>query len=192
MPERATGWRPDPDGVHELRFFSSEGVPTPLVMDGGTVGVAGSHAAAPATADAAEAHRGERGVEHSMGLAPSDPRPPAHPESQAAGGPREQAGPTYVAEPPAAAESIAATGSGLVECPDPPVGQGRRRAYIVVLVALALSVLGLALVHLPHGTHPRAAPPRHVTTTTNLTGSTTTTVGVPTASSPVPTRRRRH
>ena len=29
-------WKPDPFGVHELRFFSADGKPTLLVMDGGT------------------------------------------------------------------------------------------------------------------------------------------------------------
>src|SRR5580698_5640814 len=28
-------WKPDPFGVHELRFFSADGKPTLLVMDGG-------------------------------------------------------------------------------------------------------------------------------------------------------------
>jgi hypothetical protein len=30
-----TNWKPDPFGVHELRFFSADGKPTLLVMDGG-------------------------------------------------------------------------------------------------------------------------------------------------------------
>ena len=31
----ANSWKPDPFGVHELRFFSADGRPTPLVMDAG-------------------------------------------------------------------------------------------------------------------------------------------------------------
>ena len=32
---QTTGWVPDPYGVHEFRFFSGDGKPTLLVMDGG-------------------------------------------------------------------------------------------------------------------------------------------------------------
>ena len=32
----ARGWRPDPFGVHELRFFSDDGVATRLVSDRGS------------------------------------------------------------------------------------------------------------------------------------------------------------
>src|ERR1700761_867491 len=31
----ADSWKPDPFGIHELRFFSADGKPTPLVMDAG-------------------------------------------------------------------------------------------------------------------------------------------------------------
>jgi hypothetical protein len=33
--DTTTNWKPDPFGVHELRFFSADGKPTLLVMDGG-------------------------------------------------------------------------------------------------------------------------------------------------------------
>jgi hypothetical protein len=33
--DNTTNWKPDPFGVHELRFFSADGKPTLLVMDGG-------------------------------------------------------------------------------------------------------------------------------------------------------------
>ena len=35
MEEVLTGWQPDPFGAHEKRFFSSGGLPTKLVSDGG-------------------------------------------------------------------------------------------------------------------------------------------------------------
>src|ERR1700733_6433883 len=35
MEEVLTGWQPDPFGTHEKRFFSSGGLPTKLVSDGG-------------------------------------------------------------------------------------------------------------------------------------------------------------
>src|ERR1700733_12966893 len=33
--DTTTNWKPDPFGIHELRFFSADGKPTLLVMDGG-------------------------------------------------------------------------------------------------------------------------------------------------------------
>jgi hypothetical protein len=33
--DNSTNWKPDPFGTHELRFFSADGKPTLLVMDGG-------------------------------------------------------------------------------------------------------------------------------------------------------------
>jgi hypothetical protein len=35
MPEELRGWRPDPSGAHEERYFSLDGRPTRLVRDGG-------------------------------------------------------------------------------------------------------------------------------------------------------------
>ena len=35
MGVETTSWQPDPFGVHEFRFFSADGKPTLLVMDGG-------------------------------------------------------------------------------------------------------------------------------------------------------------
>lgn len=36
MEEVPTGWQPDPFGLHEMRFISSDGLPTKLVSDGDT------------------------------------------------------------------------------------------------------------------------------------------------------------
>ena len=35
MSDQTTRWQPDPYGAHEFRFFSADGKPTLLVMDGG-------------------------------------------------------------------------------------------------------------------------------------------------------------
>lgn len=47
--DHPTNWKPDPFGIHELRFFSADGKPTRLVMDGGKTSFDKPPAQRPAT-----------------------------------------------------------------------------------------------------------------------------------------------
>jgi hypothetical protein len=196
-----TGWVPDPYGVHEFRFFSADGKPTRLVRDGGkksydeppTSGVPpmpepakAEHQPAPPAASGEEiaiasstAPRLDSGAtvprarmaEVRIPMAPTDTdhELAAAPQSAAADRPPRAAVPPVLRfsseEQPRVAEG---------RHPE-PVSRAQKIAYGFVLGVLALSLLGLAYVHLrPHpGSRSKSA--LRTTTSIRVVRTTTTT-----------------
>ena len=72
MADQTTRWQPDPYGAHEFRFFSADGKPTLLVMDGGKT----SYDRPPTTAP------------------PPAPEPPSSPEPEPPAGSRHDPSPS--------------------------------------------------------------------------------------------------
>jgi hypothetical protein len=204
-------WKPDPFGTHELRFFSSDGRPTLLVLDGGK-----------RSYDRPPADQSERPLPTGhANLDPAMPEPQgtavAYVPSTASADPTADhtlhsnppevglndvsipvVGPTndaterrsLLAEPISPSEESLKTsgdprlsGAGYNE----PEAMSRplKIAYCIVLGVLALSVLGLGYVHLLHhsddGKSTGAVPP---TTSAHVT---TTSVHEPTTTSALPT-----
>jgi hypothetical protein len=203
-----TNWRPDPYGVHEFRFFSADGKPTLLVMDGGKT----SYDKPPS-------------VERS---AISEPQSPALEQpsiEDAAPSPVSESGPPRLAPTPQSArletveiqiDHSVTPGDSLgtiVHTPEEPLGHEGARpvpkvvvvpptattahrerdpiarplkiAFGIVFGLLAVSALGFLIVHFPHstkGTPQRAVGP--TSTTTLAHDTTTTTVALPTALKP--------
>ena len=93
----ANSWKPDPFGLHELRFFSADGRPTPLVMDAGKRSFdrppATDHGSSPAEPPVVEPHVAAPPVAAPPVVAPPVAAPP-------------------VAAPPVAAPPVAAPHSG--------------------------------------------------------------------------------
>ncbi len=221
MVDQITSWQPDPYGTHELRFFSADGKPTLLVMDGGKTSYD-----RPPTAMPTSATRSGSGpqsgspptTEPSAGLwsgaqaspeRPADLKSEARPTLIAAAVPRiagtaeseNQVAPdptvhnpeADIVAPkrtrhvvPAVIESAEARSPLDAEQREPePLSQPLKIAYGVVFAVLALSVLGLAYVHLrPTGSghSTQAAAPK--TTTSSVPRTTTTTAALPTALQP--------
>ncbi len=176
MSNDTTRWRPDPSGVHELRFFSSDGKPTRLVMDGGRTSYDQTSSSASAPPAAASASMGSE-LPPSLRTPPSRPAPPPHCEPEAL----ERATHSDDDRP----QSVVDVPLGNTEREDSPWRGPRRIAYGIVLVVLALSALGLILVQLNHRREPgRAQALASTTTTTAAPESTTTTVAIPTALRP--------
>jgi hypothetical protein len=219
-----TSWQPDPYGLHELRFFSADGKPTLLVMDGGRTSYDRPPSSPPSPAPAApttsepqpsapEPSPSPRPpeVQPSESAPPSEPPqipPPTGSAVDAHVDTRKEAGealaapaapPDVLSDRPAdprparrpavpVLTNFAAYGPVVTYSEEPEtLSHSRRIAYLVVFAALALSVLGLAYVHLkPSGgtpsahaggaaTHSRSTAPKSVTTTT---------VALPTSLSP--------
>ncbi len=196
--DKRTGWQRDPYGTHELRFFSADGKPTLLVMDGGKT----SHDKPPTT----EPPQTERppapdpvGVPSPSTSPPS--RPQGLPEVDAERLSKQDTLPTgsfpATDDEPASARigdwavtvgpaGFAGERSGGVEQGRPEqLSKPRKIAFAVVAGVLALSLLALAYVHRPRPSpehQARAAPAR--TTTTGRQTTTSTTVGIPTALQP--------
>ncbi len=205
-----TNWKPDPFGTHELRFFSADGRPTLLVMDGGKRSYdkppadQGEH---PATTDQSNSDLSmpESQITNpppAPSVAPTpDHAPPATPHeiddaqvSVPAPAPTGDATEMYphVADPIPGSTELFST--PVVDRPQSGAGyhdpytmsRPLKIAYAIVLGVLALSALGLVYVHLLHhsvdGHSKLAAPP--TTTTTLVHGTTTTAVALPSALSP--------
>jgi len=192
----SAGWRPDPYGAHELRFFAADGKPTLLVMDGERT----SYDRPPTTEPPAVA-----------GEASPEPPPPAGPLPPAAdpSPPSVVAGNGVATPPVRRADTANADGDETaLDRPRTPfwklsdfeperpglelehreaveLSRSRKIAYGVVVVALALSVLGFVIVHLPGG-GARAPRAEGSTTTSRVSPTTTTTVALPTALQPGP------
>ena len=178
MVDQLTSWQPDPWGIHEMRFFSAEGKPTQLVMDEGRT----SYDKPPPTP-------------------PPDPSSQLRPEPESSPAPGSSPGggagaPSALESPasPAVPRGARSVVLPVIEFADKrsrfgaedrwpePLSRPRKIAYIVVCVALALSALGLAYVHLrPTGSgHPtRSAAPTPMSPAPRTT--TTTTLALPTA-----------
>jgi hypothetical protein len=200
-----TGWVPDPYGVHEFRFFSADGKPTRLVQDGEkkshdeppmtnvpptaepTVeaeyqpvppphsggGVATASGDAPRLDSGATAPRVEvTEVRIPMPQTDTAHELPAPPQSPATDKPLRSSVPPVIRfsgdEPREVAEGRHSE----------PVTQAQKVAYGVVFGVLALSLLGLAYVHLR--THPGSQSKSAVRTTTpTRVVRTTTTTAAP-------------
>ncbi len=223
----ANSWKPDPFGVHELRFFSADGRPTPLVMDAGQRSfdrppatdhtspaeppVAPPPVAPPPVAPPPVAEPPSRPATMDGSLSGSSSgsaetstfTTPTHPTSvgkvaAAAGhvGPGAEdsvVGRTSVMVEPAAKPEVprayreAFTG-GEYEVPQSiaedqqivVLSRPLKIAYAVVLGLLALSVVGVVLVHVVHRSDVKVTQAASVTTTTT-TVATTTTTALPTA-----------
>jgi hypothetical protein len=193
-------WKPDPYGIHELRFFSADGKPTLLVMDGGKTSYDKPPPDDPRPLVEAEARSPDHPVldvaprtESALSppsppslSAPKLPTPPPPPAARPGLGQSEPS-PAVVA-----ADAVPRVSSALVnKHPGPdvsgqqsePLGRPLKIAYGLVLGLLAVSALGVLYVHVHHAkaeaTHADAA-----TTTVVTSETTTTTAALPTAPKP--------
>jgi hypothetical protein len=247
----ANSWKPDPFGIHELRFFSADGRPTPLVMDAGNRSFDRPPATGPASAaeppvaqtPVAEPPVVQPPVAEAIVADPHVAEPPVAPAPVAD---------PPVAESPVLADSLSASPSGSAETstltdsmyptsvgtpgsatshndpgaqspafgspsaviepvvpPQPqgpsayagpfiggefeipqtapegqqtePLSRPLKIAYAVVLSLLALSVVGVVLVHVAHQSDAKVTQAASVTTTTTTAATTTTTAVLPAA-----------
>ena len=211
---QTTGWVPDPYGVHEFRFFSGDGKPTLLVMDGGKR----SYDRPPAT-ELPQAPEPSPSFESES--AP-EPTPRSDLEPSTSGGTHPELGspqtvaakgqpvvrmtmpapeiktdqsedlssatardPACVAVPPVARFADDRSTRRVVDRSPEPMSRSLKIGYGVVFGVLAVSVLGFAYVHLHHpGTSPARTAQPTRTTTTSSVPRTTTTVALPTALKP--------
>lgn len=207
----ATNWKPDPYGIHELRFFSADGTPTMLCMDGGKTLLDKPPAVEPPSLSHAENPAPEPPVVSAPEQGPAAPQghlPPPLASVAILTDKRELAS-TAVVEPMVHLETgdhvaeqrhqdaHARRRNELVRVRPPavsvhrdvePVGRPLKIACGVVLALLVVSAVALLVVHL----HPTGgAGPTHLdaaSTTTlparNTNANTTTTVALPTALKP--------
>jgi len=213
----ANSWKPDPFGVHELRFFSADGRPTPLVMDAGKRSFDRPSATdhpSPAEIPVAQPSVGEPPVAETPGmdrsLSQSSPgsaetstlTTSVHPTSVETldlaashigpGAGSSAAGPTSLMVEPVAQPEVSRTYGAAFAGGEYEISQTvaedqqtevlsrpLKIAYLVVLGLLALSVVGVVLVHVAHQSDAKVTQAALVTTTTT-TAATTTTV-LPTA-----------
>jgi hypothetical protein len=210
--DHTTNWKPDPFGAHELRFFSADGRPTLLVMDGGKRSYdkpPGDQSERSATAD--QSNTGSSMSEPRFSNVPQQPpvASVAPPPYQRPGSISSEIGEAQVSVLDVAPTSDATERHPHVTDPiplsaeslntpavDPPQSSGGysepesmtralKIAYSIVLGVLALSVLGLAYVHLLNhsgGAHSTQGGP--TTTTTSAHETTTTAVVLPSTLSP--------
>jgi hypothetical protein len=212
--DETASWQPDPYGIHELRFFSADGKPTLLVSDGGRTSYDRPPASQPPPAQEppATSEPERSAVPTRPGDLAAEPPPPPFFESPVVPDPpvvtvgmqaEVRGAVSTLASPsdgfgehgtvsrrtafrvlPTVAHSSADRGD-VVERNEPEsLSRPRKVAYAVVFAAFALSVLGLAYVHLrPHGEVPTAHGGGATTTThSGATGSrtvTTTTAALP-------------
>jgi hypothetical protein len=182
VADQATSWQPDPYGAHEFRFFSADGKPTLLVMDGGKTSYdkppttsRPPAAPSPATPELESPPR----TEASPGLEPDPPTVPITAPAFARSAAVERGSDVAV---PAVTDFADRSRFGADDRSPEPLSRPRKIAYIVVCTVLALSVLGLAYVHLRptdsgHSAHSAAS----TTTSSSARTTTTTTVVLPTA-----------
>ena len=195
MADQTTAWRPDPYGAHEFRFFSADGKPTLLVMDGGRTSY-----------DRPPMIQPEPAPEQRPSPEPEVEPAPAPVIHAAFAPPATAAGADHVAPQPTARATEAGTEEsaavrdqhrvavrGVADFADGPstpavdrptpeaLSHPLKLAYGVVFVAMALSALGLIYVHLHHtgGQHPTQA--ERATTSSSAPRTTTTALALPTA-----------
>ena len=211
---QTTGWVPDPYGVHEFRFFSGDGKPTLLVMDGGQR----SYDRPPATElppapESSPRFESESAREPTLrsdlepltagGTRPEldSPQtvtdagqpavrmtmPPSEIETDHSAGPPSTTTRerSRVTDPPVVRFADDRSTRGVVARNPEPMSRQLKIGYGVVLGVLAASALGFAYVHLHHpSTSPARTAQRTRTTTTSSVPRTTTTVALPTALKP--------
>jgi len=204
VADQTTRWQPDPYGAHELRFFSADGKPTLLVMDGGKTSYD-----RPPTTEPPPPPKPPSSLEPEPLPAPErpeprqlpasvpppilTPRPPgAHADHEAtqstARTPDADADSMVRYRPPAAVPGLTDFGedrfaAGVDHNSQDPLSRPLKIAYAVVFVVLVVSALGFVYVQFHHtgGRHPTQA---DGTTTTASTSRTTTTMALPTALQP--------
>jgi hypothetical protein len=167
------GWNPDPFEIHEWRFFSDDGKPTLLVRDG----VVPSYDPPPVSGEIRFAKAFEVEPEREMQSRPEiDSSAP---------------------QKPARLNGSSGLHGGVVQHalprpdfghPSPPMSKVLKVSYVVVLTAMAASVVALAVVHLS-GHHSPNRPTASATSsttrvTTASTDTSTTTPPVPSAPQP--------
>ena len=197
MADQTTRWQPDPYGVHELRFFSADGKPTLLVMDGGKT----SYDRPPATvrppaAEPPSSLEPEAPRARDVPLAPPPAAvdtvqavtpPTAHMTNTRDADSLESVAPLNrlaVAVPGLTADESDAAKHGVTGDQE-TLNRSLKVVYRVVLGALALSVLGLVYVHVHHSAGRHLTHADGTTTTTSASRTTTTTaVVLPTALQP--------
>lgn len=201
MGVETTSWQPDPYGLHELRFFSADGKPTLLVMDGGRTSYDRPPTRLPSPAPKPGPDSAPAQVpvpiqvdEPSPILVPPAATVAAHNAVLVSTTPRQPIRdhtPHSVGSEGSAAPGPAEDRSTAVSKAEPEnLSHPRKIAYMTVFAALTLSVLGLAYVHLrPSGGAPSAhARGGSKTTPPSRSASrargTTTSDAVPTALSP--------
>jgi hypothetical protein len=207
--DQQTGWQPDPYGVHQFRFFSEDGKATLLVSDRGVT----SHDPPPAT-DSFKYQTPQpqpqpqpaiqRELEPDPGTDGSIDRsiPSAALTGGISGSGEVQAAPQTRERcdesDGSATRPLMAWLDGDASIDERPdsgedahhpatLSTPRKIAYVVVFAALALSVAGLAYVHLVRTSGNQQASSTVSTTSTSMEASkTTTTVGLPSALQPSP------
>jgi hypothetical protein len=177
MVDQLTSWQPDPWGIHEMRFFSAEGKPTQLVMDGGRTSYDKPPPTPPPVHSSPLSPEPESSPVHGASVGSPDarfaPEPPA-----STGVPREARN----VIPPVIEFADNRSRFGADDRSPPTLSRPRKIAYIVVCAALALSVLGLAYVHLrPTGSGNAARAAAPTTTSSAPRTTTTTTIALPSA-----------
>ncbi len=168
MPNQTTGWRSDPYGAHELRFFAADGTPTLLVMDGGETSYHRPPMAEPSPASEPVTSPPEE--------EPSAPGPTSSPAPS----------PTGADSGPVESARVGSDGGSEHGRPKSPI-RPRKLAYAAVVTALVLSGLGLAYVQFLRTGTRHSGPALGATTTAPARRTTTTTtiiVPVPSALKP--------
>ncbi len=195
MVDQTTEWRPDPYGAHEFRFFSADGKPTLLVMDGGKTSYdppRDQFAPAPGPSMNPES-RPDPGSTSVIPSALGRPRT-ADVTCQVATGSTGQT--TDADDAAVARERLRVSMRAVADFTDgqsSPAAERRspqtlsnslKFAYGVVFVALSLSAFALIFVYLDHTGvgHPTQA--ARTTTSATASRTTTTTLALPTALQP--------
>ena len=197
MTTHTPGWRPDPYGLHEFRFFSANGRPTSLVMDGGHTAYDNAPPSAPSapvpTAPGRSGGEEELArVDHSVRavtLGPSvvsDAAPFSHHDAVGSEAVATTGGNQGVSNEVDHQVSGAMRGfeSSVVasSVDSRSSSRGRLVAYGVACVVLVCSAVGFVALRLTHGTGDRSAQPGTTTTAARRTSvSTTSTVPLPSA-----------
>jgi hypothetical protein len=207
---QTTGWVPDPYGVHEFRFFSTDGKPTLLVMDGGkrsydkppttdpppvsqpshsSKSESDPQASSRSKVSSSPAGGTHPGLESAQALADADQgadqikMPTSEVETDQSADPDSALAPDRAHGEVSPVTRFADERPGVVGRSPEPMSRPLKIAYGVVFGVLVLSLLGLAYVHLRHsGSSPSRSAQR--ATTTSLVRRTTTTVVLPTAPKP--------
>lgn len=205
---QATNWRPDPYGIHEFRFFSADGKPTLLVMDGGKTSYdkppsidpsANAEPQIPPLDTPSIGNAAPRSIPES---APPSDQPEArvaHPEvvksltdhSVALETPLGAI--TLVSEGPPGTTAqrrsqvvVVQPNTSTADIEIEPIGRPLKIAFGIVIGLLAVSALGYLIVHLPHSPKgsPKSAGAATSTTRSAHDSTTTSTAAVPTSLKP--------
>ncbi len=186
-----TNWKPDPYGIHEFRYFSADGKPTLLVMDGGTTSYDKPPSGElPLITDPQQFAPDAQSVVPAPIPAPTGIEPPKAPGSI------EQTTPLAVREPVTGKSQVQVavpSVSGVVSG-DPtsqvdyhetePMARPLKIAFGIVLGVMAVSALGFLYVHIHHHAAPGGRTHENAAATTTIPTHPTTTVVLPSALKP--------